>query len=1768
MSRRQKPNSDERPPIAIIGMGCRLPGGINSPEQLWPFLLDGGDAIGTVPDGRWDHHAETGPRSAAALRAVTSQGGFLEDAPAFDADFFGISPREAELMDPQQRMMLEVAWEALEHAGIAPASLSGSDTAVYVGVGSDDYGRQMLEDLPTIEAWTGIGASMCAVANRVSYVLDLRGPSMAVDTACSSSLVALHLACQGLRDGESPLALVGGVNLMAGPGLSMVLDAAGAISPDGRSKSFDAAADGYGRGEGLGVLVLKPLAAAQNDGDRVLAVIRGSAVSQDGRTQGIMAPSGAAQEAVVRRALRQGAIDPATVGYVEAHGTGTRMGDPVEVAALSRVFGEGRAPGKPCLIGSIKANIGHLEAGAGVAGVIKAVLALRHGEIPPNAQLIEPNPDIPWAENGLEPVRERTPWPEGDAVRRAGVSGFGYGGTVGHVVLEQAPEPVVGPEIRADVERPRLFVLSGSSEHALGANAAELAGWLRDGEATQEAIAGTLFHRRSHLPWRAGVVASNRAELAVGLERLAAGQPDRSVSTGRVTGVPGGGAVWVFSGHGSQWSGMGRDLLAAEPVFAGKLAALAPVFAEEIGFTPADVLRSGDLERVEVIQPMIFAVQLGLVEVLRSKGLEPAAVIGHSVGEIAAAVTAGVLGPLDGARLVCRRSRLLARVAGAGAMFLVDLPFAETAARLAGVPGVGAAIASSPLSTVVSGDVEATLEIADRWRGEGRMVRRVDSDVAFHSPQMDPLLADLVAAAADLDIGEPVIPLYSTASPDARSGEPRGGHYWAANLRNPVLLDNAVRAAAEDGHRVFLEISAHPVVTHSISETLADHDDVFVSPLLRREQPEMATLLANLAALHCHGVDIGDAGLSRDEPPVELPRNRWHHRRFWREQSAPEGISAGRHDIDSHTLLGSPISVAGASSMRIWQTRLTRDSRPYPGSHPIHGVEVIPAAVLLETFMAAGSRRALTGADLKIPMAVPAADAGHRDVQVVRQGDLIRLASRGQDDGQYEDRHWLTHAEASVPAVSEQITATLDLPGIAARCGEALAPTAVNDLLTAVGVAAVGFDWRIDKILRGTGEMLVHVLPKPLPADVQASAWWASLWDAVLSAVPLVLSGPEILRMPARLDHVLAEGAPEPRVAVHIRRSADDPEGTVDVDIADESGRVLGVLSGLRFATVEGDSGAPVHPRRLVHRLDWTPALPDRAGHARLRTIALVAKDSENLAGLAHTLRRQAAAARLRCLWANEPDDLTALLGELGPDDAVLVLPGESADPGTAAGEDAWRLARTAQVLADGAGALAPRLWAVTAGAREARDRDDLGQATMWGLARVLAGEHPELWAGLADLPATPAAEDLDALTDLLRARPAEPDFFAIRSGELLAARFAAVDGDLPNELPPCRPDGTYLITGGLGSLGVEVATWLAGRGARRILLAGRNGIPHRRDWDGVTDPGTRARIDAVRGLEALGVTVHVRAVDVADLARARRELDTAALGLPPIAGVVHAAGVLDNRMLTDLDEDSLRTVLHPKVRGALVLDELFPPATVDFFVLFSSVGQHLGLTGQASYGASNSFLDALARHRHAAGDTGTLSLAWTSWRGQGMAVNTTVDAELADRGVGDIGVADAFRAWEFATALGDPEVAVFPVTAPGGQVLPILRDLESRDAGQSDVDDFDDLEALPTLSPEELVTFLTEVTCAEVGAELRLPEADLDRNRPLADFGIDSVMALTIRRRLEKRLRVNLPAAVLWTHPTIAAVSAYLAGLLGTPAVVPAQPDPATDPVLVGAAG
>lgn len=1730
-------------PIAITGMGCRLPGGVSSPDDLWHMLINGLDGIRDVPEERWQGYAAAHP---SQLRAVTKRAGFIDNAAAFDAAFFGITPREAEQMDPQQRILLETAWEALENAGVPPLSLAGSDTGVFIGVGSDDYGRQMLEDLPRIEAWTGIGASMCATANRISYHLDLRGPSVAVDTACSSSLVAVHQACQALRSGEARVALAGGVNIMAGPSLTMVLDAAGATSPDGTSKSFDASANGYGRGEGAGVVVLKRLSDAQRDGDPVLAVIRGSAVQQDGRTNGIMAPSGDAQAAVARQALRVADVDPLTVGYVEAHGTGTRAGDPIEANALSSVYGAGRADDARCLIGSVKPNIGHLEAGAGIAGLIKAVLSLVHAEIPPTIRHQEATPAVDWASSGLKVVAGRTPWPAGPGPRRAGVSSFGYGGTVGHVVLEQVPEQGQGEgeghdrgRLAVENHRPRVLPVSGASTEAVREYAARLAGRLRtanqiDADQIDVAdVAHTLTTRRDHATVRAAVVAETVEEAVTGFERLAAGE---EAEHGPATAVGGHDAVWVFSGHGSQWVGMGRDLLADEPEFARVIDRIAPVFQEEAGFSPRDVIVSGDLGGPERIQPMIFAIQVSLAAALCARGLRPAAVIGHSVGEIAAVVAAGVLDLESGARLVCRRSALLPEVAGRGAMAMVSLPFAEAERRLADNLDVHAAISSSPSSTVIAGAPDAVEQTSAAWAAEGIRVREVASDVAFHSPQMDPLCPRLAASVRGLEPQEPVVPVYSTALADPRSDAPRDGAYWAANLRNPVLLTSAVRAAVEDGHRSFIELAPHPVVAHSIEETVGEAAEgeaaetgFFVTGTLRRKRPEVAELLKAVAAAHVRGVTVDWAAAAEEHAgPVALPTTAWQHRDYWRAPTA--AAVAQRHDPGSRTLLGTLVELADGSGTRVWQTQLDFETRPYPGEHPIGGTEVLPAAVLLTTFMSAFDGAGLRDVELRSPVPV----TGTREVQVIRVQDSVRLTSRRLDgDQEAPTQHTFARRGSAAVEGAEQI----GLAYTVARRGEHSAPGSVAQRLKDIGVADIGFPWEFKEIRTADGEMYARVVASGEAADAEEPDHWASLFDAVLSVAPMAFAGTPALRMPSRVGELRLYG-PAPFEAQLVVRHATDTSDptTVDVQIADAEGVVAAELVNLRFTEIDPPSTSS---GTLVHRVAWESiALPSQRAVAK---VVLVGADGAVGAAVRAAITR----ADGSVTSVPTPDALAAL-GPVLDHSSILVLPPTNAPDlpvGDLAAAGAWQVARTVQVVADAAPAGA-RVWAVTS---RGDDHAVVEQAPVWGMSAVLATEHPDVWCGVVDLDPSQVDASAAALPALLGGPTTDEPVVRLDGETAWYRRLRPAASASARPALTCSPDGTYLITGGLGVLGLEIASWLAGRGAARIVLAGRSALPPRSEWDGLSDPADRRRIDAIRALEARGVTVRAISLDITDRDQVAAALTAEALGMPPIRGVVHAAGVLDSRTLADLDEDSLRTVLRPKVAGALVLDEVFPPGELDFCAYFSSIGLLLGLTGQTSYAAANAFLDGLARQRHARGGTETVSLGWTSWRAMGMAASTAVEEELAGLGAGDITKDEAFRSWDAVVRSGEPHAAVVRVLEVSPEGPAVLRGLVAEPAETAD----DGGGTLRDLAGDDLVAAVTTLVIGETAQETgQAPEA-LDARSSFTDLGLDSVMTMAIRRRLQKKLGVRLPAAVMWDHPDVGSFSGHLAGRLEESALV-----------------
>lgn len=893
-------------PVAVIGVGCRLPGAVNSPASFWRLLSEGRDAVGAVGEDRWSPFVRAGkslPDDLSRHGGVLGDG-TIDGVAGFDAEFFGIGADEATAMDPQQRMLLEVTREAVDHAALPAPSLAGTRTGVFVGISGNEYAHLTTADPESVGAWTPPGAALSVAANRLSYLLDLRGPSMAVDTACSSSLVAVHHAVRSLGAGESDTALAAGVNLLLSPAVTLGFQRAGALAADGRCKAFDASADGMVRGEGCGVVVLKRLADAERDGDRVLAVIESTAVNSDGRSNGLTAPSADAQRTLLEQChAASPASSPASVDYVEAHGTGTALGDPIEASALSAALGagQGRAADQPLLIGSVKTNIGHLEAAAGIAGFIKTVLALHHDEIPPHLHFTAPGPHADLDALGLRVVTGPEPWPRYSGTARAGVSAFGFGGTNAHVVLAEHRVPR-GP--RPAATGAAVALLDGVTEDRVRAYAGELAQWLAgpDSRSVRPAdLARTLCGRVGRGRHRAAVVARDREELSTALAHLAGREPDARLVLAAST--PGAsstdpGAVWVFSGYGSQWPGMGSELLATEPEFAAAVDRLEPLLRDQADISLRDCMDYGaDLSSPAVVMPALYGMQVALAALWRSYGFEPAAVIGHSLGEIAAAVVSGALDEATGARVVAIRSRLLAGLTG-GAMAVVDRPGEHIEALAADFRTLQVAVHASPTQSVVTGSADDVRGLIDHVTGEGGFARSLHVTGAGHSPHVDPLLGEFARELGTVRHARPGCHRYSTVLADPRDPAPCDADYWVANLRRPVRFTQAVRAAADDGHRLFVEVAPHPTQLHPLTETLreAGAEEPLILPTLRRGTDDTLTFRTSLATLLVRGVG-GPAPLQELHPGarvVDVPTPRWRHRRFW------AGEAPGPHETPSH----------------------------------------------------------------------------------------------------------------------------------------------------------------------------------------------------------------------------------------------------------------------------------------------------------------------------------------------------------------------------------------------------------------------------------------------------------------------------------------------------------------------------------------------------------------------------------------------------------------------------------------------------------------------------------------------------------------------------------------------------------------------------------------------------------------------------------------------------------------------------------------------------
>ncbi len=1763
-----------REPIAIIGMACRFPGG----EDLHAFealLRHGRDAIVPVPGDRWSGF---GAEEVASDRSITEWGGLLDGVDEFDAGFFRISPLEAEFLDPQQRLLLEMGWRALEDAGINPDRLRGSRTGVFAGISTTDYRELVALSADAASRYMSTGTFASTAAGRVAFALGLEGPTMAIDTACSSSLVALHQAVTALQREEADLALAGGVNAILSASQMAAFANAGMLAPDGRCKTFDARADGYVRGEGCGMVVLRRLTEAKARGDRIVAVISGSAVNQDGASAGLTVPNGPAQERVIRAALARAGIDPAEVDYLEAHGTGTELGDPIELRAASAVYGEGRADGRPLLIGSVKTNIGHLEAAAGIAGVIKVALALRRETIPAHLNFRTPNPRVDWPSLPVRVTKEPTPWPgTKNRPRRAGVSSFGFSGTNAHLLLEgwdenegmQVPLPKSLAGAPAE-RRVRLLPLSTRTTSAVPALARRYLAWLdRQDRPVSKArladFAWTVGTGRTQFEHRAGLAFHHEEDLREALASVASGA--RPTAAGKVERVG-----FLFTGQGSQRPGMGRQLYESEPVFRSVLERCDETVRTVRGASLIEAMfEGGDLDDTTWTQPALYALGCGLASLWESVGVRPAVVLGHSVGEIAAAYAAGVFSLEDGARFAAMRGSLMAELAcEPGSMAAVFAPVAKVREAIDAVRGLSLA-AENGTHCVVSGPSSAMEELSAACRSSGMRVKRIRTGHAFHSALMEPALDAIESSLAGTVLVRPTIPFVSNVSGRVLEDVPDGA-YWRRQARETVRFAAGVSTLYELGVDLLIEIGPDAVLGR-LAQASWPGDG---------EPPAVASLTADTsvgeaaAAVWEAGLPFSFDGLFAGETRhrIAAPGHPFQRRRYWLDNRRR------RPRLDERPGLG--VQTRLANGEVVFDREVTTSNPPWLIDHEVFELTVVPgalwavmaiAAASLET--GAGSTVTIEEARLHAPLIL--SDTEQRTVQTVLGEPDAEGRRTLEIYSQSEDRaDWLRHFDARMgrrPAAAETGLFSPSSLGMEMSPGD---PEQYYRSLAVAGMAYGPAFRRIGALWTGSGEAAVEIALVGEEKDGVSDR--AFLLDGCLQALPAA-AGKDELYLPFGWDRLwLADTFPE-RVWCRARiTETGDELLKADLQLLAADGAILGAIDGFaaKRATRQRLLAAGGGIGGLLYEVAWRQCsgepgtaadeLPTVQEAPSATTWVLVGNAGDVADGIMTALDAHGHKAILVSPMDKEVPEGTARVaadcreswrpffeGLGGKLRGVIHLAGIDAGARAMDLDGLAREIREAtasaltlcQGLEDAERTRTIDLWFLTRGAQTGPGGASGHPAgsTLWGFARTVRWETDRIRPRLIDLDPSDAGLPNGLIEELLH--PGHETELAWRNGMRLASRLAPTPAERYTEPARLNPGGTYLVTGGLRGLGLEVAAWLADRGAATIVLNGR------------TPPDDVSR-NAIEALQARGVRVEAELADIADEAALAALLTRIDDTLPPLVGIVHCAGVFADRTFANLDWEQCEAALRPKVLGSWNLHRLTEGQNLDLFLLFSSVAGTVGNPGQANYAAANAFLDQMAGYRRHCGLAGQ-SIAWGPWSEIGEAarrrerISDRLEAVgqrwitpregnlILDRVVGGLAPVTVAAAIDWAKLLGGQEVpALLEEVVPSGNRVPPPALLTR----------------LRTATEGERESLLVTALQAELQAVLRLPEPP-PPNIGFFDLGMDSLTAVELRNRLNRMLEgaYTLSSTVAFDFPDIGKLARHLAAELDPGTAVPTAP-------------
>ncbi|MDO9003895.1 MAG: SDR family NAD(P)-dependent oxidoreductase [Aquabacterium sp.] len=1705
----------DRDAVAIIGVACRFPGGCDTPQALWDFLCAGQHAVAEVPAERWPIDDYYDPDPHAPGKISSRYGAFLQDIAYFDAEFFGISAREAEHMDPQQRLLLETSWQALESAGLHSKPLRGSNTGVFIGCMTQEY-SELIQDVAAIDVHTGAGNAPSVMAGRLAYFYGLQGPALVVDTACSSSLLAVHLAVKGLRARDSDLALAGGINLQLSPRAAITESRAMMLAPDGLCKTFAEQADGIGRGDGVGVIVLKRLGDALRDGDPVIAVIKGSAVNHDGRSSGLTVPSERAQVAVLKAALRDAGVSATQLGYVEAHGTGTPLGDPIEVSALAEVFGD-RPADQPLLLGSIKTNFGHTEGAAGIAGLIKAALMLQHKAIPPHLHWDKPSPHIPWQAIPVAVVTALQDWTVADGQRRiAGVSAFGLSGTNVHVILEAAP---VADDVDGAAEPlPMLFKLSANSQPSLTALARRYQPWL---EGHPQHGLAALCHAaalcRRDFSERAAIVTDNKQELAAALAALQQGRTHTALHCGSSRHKPR--LAMLFTGQGAQYPGMAKELFQRWPVFRDAITVCAGHLDGLLDQPLLDLLADDAcLQRTLYAQPCVFAVDYALYCLWRSWGVEPEAVIGHSLGEYVAACVAGVFSLADALELVVARARLMDQAPGEGAMLAVASSRDSLVGLLgAGLMGLDMAAVNAPQHCVLSGSTAMIAE-AERYLEEQDMAcRRLNVAHGFHSVLMEPVLAPFRQVLATVSMRLPFMPIVSNVTGKAAGQELTTVDYWLQHCRTAVLFADGVQALQDLGCEVFLECGPRPVLSALVAATLGRADNIFSS--LHPAQGD--SLLHSAAGLYAAGLDLNwDALLADVQPPARrpvLPVYPFNGKRYWLDTVS---MQAAQPVLKTrlHPLLHQRLQLADADRC-YYESELSTIAPSYLAEHRVHDQPVVPLAALLEMMFAAAFdtlRQTALGLRKVVIEQPLIMKAGTQPTQVQLgvhklDGDVyqIRVFSRT------EAGTWLRHISAQAEAGREPVT-----QAAASGYGQPVTADAVYQSFkrkhivygpsfqTLAQINHHGQSaYTLFKTVAGADDYLLH--PVLWDACMQTAGIAVGETDAAETWLPVAIERVDFYR-PAFMGLQC-----QAQVTENLARQC-----RVDLSLG-EGGHPVVNMSGITFQPVAKDSllkALAADLGRCLYQVEWQllNELPRHEPHAEGLTLCVGSALAQQLVGKLNEAGRRSGLLTLEQLTDGLPASATALHIVYCAEDFIA-----ADDSSASLGFLSLVQALASQAIAADVTVLSCNAVGIGGSAPCPR------QSAVYGLLKTAALEYPQRRWRMLDISSLADSLLLDALAGVAN----EPQL-ALSENRCFAARLMPLPVPPRNTAVGIRKNRSYLVTGGAGALGFAVVEYLVAQGAECVVIAGRTGL------DGIV----AGKLSELRANGAVIVGV------AADLGQdsGMGALLAALANLPPLAGVVHAAGVLNDRSLTGMDTDVFLAPWSAKVMALCKLDETLSGHVLDFFVVFSSLASLTGSPGQANYAAANAYADALMQARKQRG-LPALSINWGPWRGGGMVGNTA--AMMAEKGLDSIDPGQGMAV--FAGLLGHSaaQVAVMPVRWPvflaalpnpssafyhamqtgQGLMLAASQDGLSRQLADAEI--------------SQRYAVLERELRHTIALVLRDPDsAGIEARQRFFDSGFDSLLAMDLTNRLGKLLAVDLPSTLLFDYPTLEALLGFLA--------------------------